>query len=82
MNLDIESIQKRVRGGDFKGVYEDLAAPDRRKPDMLGQVLESTEAMRGFLAVPSGKMQAEEAALIAEIPGSDRPRVRAGGQHD
>ena len=70
VNLDIESIQKRVRAGDFKGVYEDLQRLIAANPDMLGQVLESTEAMRGFLAVPSGKMQAEEAALIAEIPGA------------
>ena len=70
VNLDIESIQKRVRAGDFKGVYEDLQRLIAANPDLLGQILEGTEAMQAFFAVPAAKLMAEEPALIDEIPGA------------
>ena len=78
VGLDIESIQKRVRAGDFLGVHSDLERLFAANENMMGEVLEGSEAMQAFLAVPFEKVAKREAAIVATSPGAPERAFEQG----
>ena len=60
VNLDVVSVQDRLRRGDFVGVYRDLQRLIESNPDLLGRIVPNIEGIQFFTSV---NMDAFDAAF-------------------